>query len=83
MTLAGMNGSAVSSSLDVQAGVDKHTSFTASKKRKNNQLPDEFQKAVEPLVVFKQQLEEHLPQKELNTIKQMAFRILLIARRYL
>ena len=80
--LSAMNGSAVSEH-DALVGPEKQTSYAINKDRKNNQLPDKFKKAVEPLVIFKEQLEEHLPQRELNTIKQMAFRILLMARRYL
>ncbi|MDX1695715.1 MAG: hypothetical protein R3208_18255 [Ketobacteraceae bacterium] len=53
------------------------------KNKKDNKLQEEFEKALEPLIVFRNAIEAHLPQKEINAIKRTAFRILLIARRYL
>lgn len=67
--------------------LDARQDLPATHLKKNNnkksELQKEVEKAIEPLLVLKQHLEAHLPQRELNTIKRMAFRILLIARRYL
>ena len=45
-------------------------------KKKANEL-------LKPLIEFKNAIEPHLPQKELRSLKRLAFKVLIIARRYL
>lgn len=65
------------------APVNQEPVSASGKDNKNNDLKRELENAAEPLLILKAAIESHLPQRELNTIRRMAFQILLMARRYL
>lgn len=63
-----------------------HTLVLETNKKKDNQnnaLEKKLKKAFKPLIQLKESIVPHLPQKELNSMKRLAFRLLIIARRYL
>ncbi|MCG8316533.1 MAG: hypothetical protein MI976_25250 [Pseudomonadales bacterium] len=51
--------------------------------KKERQIKKKASEVLKPLIEFKNAVEPHLPQKELRTLKRIAFRVFLIARRYL
>lgn len=61
----------------------KFESLTTKKNRQQRGLEKHLREAAQPLIQFKQAVERQLPQKELNTAKRLAFKLFLIARRYL
>ena len=54
-----------------------------SKNKQAEDLERKLEKAFKPLIQLKNSIVPHLPKKELNAAKRAAFRILLIAQRYL
>jgi len=57
--------------------------FATANKNKNKELEKEVKKVLKPVIILKNALESHLPQKEVRTLKRLAFKVMLLARRYL
>ncbi|MCG8673334.1 MAG: hypothetical protein MI867_28350 [Pseudomonadales bacterium] len=55
----------------------------ANKNKKNKELQKRAEKVLEPIIQLKESIEAQIPEKELNTIKRVAFKVMLIARKYL
>lgn len=50
---------------------------------KQSEANNKLKKALRPLLELKTAVEKEIPQKELNAIKQIAFKLFLVARKYL
>lgn len=50
---------------------------------KQSEANNKLKKALRPLLELKTAVEKEIPQKELKAIKQIAFKLFLVARKYL